>query len=102
VTLQGLFWNYVSVGMDARAAHNFHALREAHPAAAASRMANQFWYSFFSCTSGACEDAMVHVRCCFCAHKASSQSPIAASWRCGIAGSLPWNQVQSSMAPRLD
>jgi hypothetical protein len=30
----------------------FHALRDARPALASSRAANQFWYSTFSCTSG--------------------------------------------------
>ncbi len=49
----GLFWNYVSVGLDARAAYYFHDLRERKPHLASNRMANQFWYSFFGCTSGA-------------------------------------------------
>uniref|UniRef100_A0A7S0RL32 Diacylglycerol kinase n=1 Tax=Chlamydomonas leiostraca TaxID=1034604 RepID=A0A7S0RL32_9CHLO len=52
VTAQGLFWNYFSVGLDAKSAHGFHSLREAHPALARGRLTNQFWYSFFSCTSG--------------------------------------------------
>jgi diacylglycerol kinase (ATP) len=42
----------VSVGMDAKAAQGFHALRERRPALAASRLANQFWYTYFSCASG--------------------------------------------------
>ncbi|KAF8071142.1 DGK4 [Scenedesmus sp. PABB004] len=52
VLLEGLFWNYFSVGADAQAAYNFHHLRDAHPGLAAHRVANQFWYSTFSCTSG--------------------------------------------------
>jgi hypothetical protein len=48
----GYFWNYVSVGLDAKAAYGFHHLREQRPWAASNRMANQFWYSTFACTSG--------------------------------------------------
>lgn len=44
--------NYFSVGADAQATYNFHHMRENHPNLAGSRMANQFWYSTFSCTSG--------------------------------------------------
>ena len=47
-----LFWNYFSIGLDAAAAYGFHALREAHPRLAAGRLANQAWYSWFSCASG--------------------------------------------------
>lgn len=49
---QGNFWNYFSVGLDAKAAWGFHSLREDSPALTSSRLANQFWYTFFSCTSG--------------------------------------------------
>ena len=45
-------WNYVSVGMDAKAAYGFHELRESKPKLAASRASNQFWYGYFSCASG--------------------------------------------------
>ncbi|KXZ56309.1 hypothetical protein GPECTOR_1g272 [Gonium pectorale] len=48
----GMFWNYFSVGLDAKAAWGFHSLREQRPGCTSSRMANQFWYSAFSCTSG--------------------------------------------------
>ncbi|GLI65507.1 hypothetical protein VaNZ11_009056 [Volvox africanus] len=48
----GNFWNYFSVGLDAKAAWGFHSLREEQPQLTSSRMANQFWYTFFSCTSG--------------------------------------------------
>lgn len=48
----GMFWNYFSVGLDAQAAYGFHALREAHGWAASTRLANQAWYSYFSCSSG--------------------------------------------------
>jgi diacylglycerol kinase (ATP) len=44
--------NYFSVGADAQAAYNFHHLRDQHPVLASNRVANQFWYSTFSCTSG--------------------------------------------------
>jgi len=49
---RGMFWNYLSVGLDAKAAYGFHQLREAHPALTAGRISNQWWYSWFSCTSG--------------------------------------------------
>ncbi|GIL44550.1 hypothetical protein Vafri_2081 [Volvox africanus] len=48
----GNFWNYFSVGLDAKAAWGFHSLREEQPRLTSSRMANQFWYTFFSCASG--------------------------------------------------
>ena len=50
--VQGKFWNYFSLGLDAEAAYNFHHLREEKPWAASSRLANQAWYSYFSCTTG--------------------------------------------------
>jgi len=50
--MEGLFWNYFSVGADAQAAYNFHHLRDNHPHLASNRVANQFWYSIFGCTSG--------------------------------------------------
>jgi hypothetical protein len=45
-------WNYVSIGMDAQAAHGFHSLRDSKPALAFSRTANQAWYVYYSCASG--------------------------------------------------
>lgn len=48
----GTFWNYFSIGLDARATHSFHALRHSAPLAASSRLVNKLWYSFFSCSSG--------------------------------------------------
>ena len=48
----GSFFNYFSIGGDAQAAHGFHSLRERRPGLAGSRLANQFWYSWFSCSSG--------------------------------------------------
>ncbi|CAL8467982.1 g7520 [Coccomyxa elongata] len=50
--VKGLFWNYFSIGLDAQAAYGFHSLREKRPWAAPSRMINQGWYSYFSCTTG--------------------------------------------------
>ena len=50
--VQGLFWNYYSLGMDAKAAYGFHSLREKRPWAASGRMINQAWYAYFSCSSG--------------------------------------------------
>lgn len=49
---RGMFWNYLSLGLDAEAAYSFHTLREQHAWAASNRVANQAWYSWFSCTSG--------------------------------------------------
>jgi hypothetical protein len=37
----GLFWNYLSIGLDAEAAYGFHTLRETHGWAASSRALNQ-------------------------------------------------------------
>ena len=48
----GLFWNYFSIGMDAKAAYGFHSLREKRPWAASGRAVNQAWYGYFSCSSG--------------------------------------------------
>ncbi|KAL6785056.1 hypothetical protein ACKKBG_A02255 [Auxenochlorella protothecoides x Auxenochlorella symbiontica] len=48
----GMFWNYFSVGLDAEAAYGFHALRESRPWAAQTRVMNQAWYGWYSCTSG--------------------------------------------------
>jgi len=47
-----MFWNYFSLGLDAEAAYGFHTLRETHSWAASTRLANQAWYSWYSCTSG--------------------------------------------------
>ena len=50
--MKGLFWNYISVGIDAKAAYNFHSLREARPWAASGRLVNQAWYAYFSLRTG--------------------------------------------------
>ena len=50
--VEGLFWNYFSIGMDATAAYGFHHLRETKPWAAPSRMINQAWYAYYGCSSG--------------------------------------------------
>eukprot|EP00884_Botryococcus_braunii_P016317 jgi/Botrbrau1/3369/Bobra.0337s0010.1 len=50
--VEGLFWNYFSIGLDAQAAHGFHSLREHKPWATPTRLINQAWYGYFSCTSG--------------------------------------------------
>lgn len=51
-TMEGKFWNYFSIGLDAEAAFGFHSLRENKPWLASRRFLNQAWYSWFSCTSG--------------------------------------------------
>ena len=48
----GRFWNYFSIGLDAKAAYRFHSLRENHPHLTASRLGNQAWYGVFSCSTG--------------------------------------------------
>lgn len=48
----GLFWNYLSVGLDAQSAYGFHSIRESRPWLTPSRLANQAWYSYFSCATG--------------------------------------------------
>ena len=50
--MEGLFYNYFSVGLDAEAAYGFHHLRETKAWAAPSRLINQAWYAYFSCASG--------------------------------------------------
>ncbi|KAK9817059.1 hypothetical protein WJX72_008941 [[Myrmecia] bisecta] len=50
--VEGLFWNYFSIGLDAQSAYGFHHLRETRPWAAPSRLANQAWYAYYSCTTG--------------------------------------------------
>ena len=50
--VRGLFWNYFSLGMDAKAAYGFHSMREKHSWAASGRMVNQAWYAYYSCSSG--------------------------------------------------
>lgn len=50
--VEGLFYNYFSVGLDAQAAYGFHHLRETKAWAAPSRLINQAWYAYFSCASG--------------------------------------------------
>lgn len=52
VIMEGMFWNYFSIGADAQAAFGFHHLREKAPGCTANRIQNQCWYSYFSCTSG--------------------------------------------------
>lgn len=48
----GLFFNYFSIGLDAKSAFSFHRLREGKPWLTVGRLSNQFWYSWFSCASG--------------------------------------------------
>ena len=50
--MAGMFWNYFSVGMDAKAAYGFHSLREKRPWAASGRAMNQAWYGYYSLASG--------------------------------------------------
>mmetsp|Transcript_9143 Transcript_9143/g.19598 ORF Transcript_9143/g.19598 Transcript_9143/m.19598 type:complete len:507 (+) Transcript_9143:45-1565(+) len=49
---RGLFWNYMSVGLDAKSAYQFHSLRNRRPDLTASRLMNQYWYMHYSSTSG--------------------------------------------------
>ncbi|KAK9860340.1 hypothetical protein WJX84_003520 [Apatococcus fuscideae] len=48
----GLLWNYLSIGLDAQSAYGFHSMRETKPWLTPSRLANQAWYSYFSCATG--------------------------------------------------
>lgn len=50
--VEGRFWNYMSVGVDAEAAYRFHHLREKRPWATRGRLSNQAWYSYFGFTTG--------------------------------------------------
>ncbi len=48
-----MFWCYWSIGLDARASHGFHTLREAHPHLASGRVVNQMWYVLCATSTGA-------------------------------------------------
>ncbi|XP_051120362.1 diacylglycerol kinase 3-like [Andrographis paniculata] len=49
---QGVFYNYFSIGMDARVAYGFHHLRNEKPYLAQGPISNKLIYSGFSCTQG--------------------------------------------------
>ncbi|CAA0809692.1 Diacylglycerol kinase 4 [Striga hermonthica] len=48
----GVFYNYFSIGMDARVAHGFHHLRNERPYLARGPISNKMIYSGYSCTQG--------------------------------------------------
>ncbi|KAL8135135.1 hypothetical protein AgCh_009965 [Apium graveolens] len=49
---EGVFYNYFSVGMDARVAYGFHHLRNEKPYLAQGPVSNKLIYSGYSCTQG--------------------------------------------------
>ncbi|XP_068652176.1 diacylglycerol kinase 3-like [Aristolochia californica] len=49
---EGVFYNYFSIGMDARVAYGFHHLRDEKPYLANGPIANKLIYSGYSCTQG--------------------------------------------------
>jgi hypothetical protein len=53
--------NDCPVIMDVQVAYQFHHLRETKPGLAPNRIANQMWYSTFSCTSGKHKPAMLPI-----------------------------------------
>ena len=71
-----MFWNYFSVGMDAKAAYGFHSLREKRPWAASGRAMNQAWYGYYSLASG-----------WFCAAPPLRNKATLQVWRCPAGGS---------------
>ncbi|KAF3485990.1 hypothetical protein F2Q69_00052292 [Brassica cretica] len=51
-TYEGVFYNYLSIGMDAQVAYGFHHLRNTKPYLAQGPISNKLIYSGFSCTQG--------------------------------------------------
>ncbi|KAF2535591.1 hypothetical protein F2Q68_00019258 [Brassica cretica] len=49
---EGVFYNYLSIGMDAQVAYGFHHLRNTKPYLAQGPISNKLIYSGFSCTQG--------------------------------------------------
>ncbi|KAL3643192.1 Diacylglycerol kinase 7 [Castilleja foliolosa] len=49
---KGVFYNYFSIGMDARVAHGFHHLRNERPYLARGPISNKMIYSGYSCSQG--------------------------------------------------
>ncbi|XP_062220527.1 diacylglycerol kinase 3-like isoform X2 [Phragmites australis] len=49
---KGVFYNYLSIGMDAQVAYGFHHLRDAKPYLAQGPVANKLIYAGYSCTQG--------------------------------------------------
>ncbi|KAK8964927.1 Diacylglycerol kinase 4 [Platanthera guangdongensis] len=50
--LEGVFYNYFSIGMDAQVAYGFHHFREEKPHLAQSPIANKLIYTGYSCAQG--------------------------------------------------
>ncbi|WVZ73343.1 hypothetical protein U9M48_021662 [Paspalum notatum var. saurae] len=49
---KGVFYNYLSIGMDAQVAYGFHHLRDEKPYLAQGPVANKLIYAGYSCTQG--------------------------------------------------
>ncbi|CAM0943572.1 unnamed protein product [Alopecurus aequalis] len=49
---KGVFYNYLSIGMDAQVAYGFHHLRDDKPYLAQGPVANKLIYAGYSCTQG--------------------------------------------------
>ncbi|CAL9223513.1 unnamed protein product [Arabidopsis halleri] len=49
---EGVFYNYLSIGMDAQVAYGFHHLRNTKPYLAQGPISNKIIYSGFGCTQG--------------------------------------------------
>ncbi|OAY79843.1 Diacylglycerol kinase 7, partial [Ananas comosus] len=49
---EGVFYNYLSIGMDAQVAYGFHHLRDEKPYLAQGPISNKLIYSGYSCTQG--------------------------------------------------
>ncbi|XP_031481010.1 diacylglycerol kinase 4-like [Nymphaea colorata] len=50
--IEGVFYNYFSIGMDAQVAYGFHHLRNEKPSLAQGPISNKLIYSGYSCTQG--------------------------------------------------
>ena len=95
VQVKGLFWNYYSVGLDAQAAYGFHSLREKRPWAAPSRMINQGWYGYFSCTTGwFCNAPPVRNKICLKVTSAAQPVPF-------IAHPMPYRTLSTFTASHM-
>ncbi|KAG6504771.1 hypothetical protein ZIOFF_037118 [Zingiber officinale] len=49
---EGVFYNYLSIGMDAKVAYGFHHLRDTKPYLAQGPISNKLIYAGYSCTQG--------------------------------------------------
>lgn len=93
---EGMFWNYMSIGLDAKAAHGFHTLRDSNPYLTAGRLTNQLWYSVFSCTSGTSAAHAAFSSSGSMSNRgsrAAGAARMADTWWCQLLGTAYWSTI---------